>query len=107
MFLLLTVGYLSASSLVVWLLLTYSEDPQEPWLPAHTRHHLVTATVRPSQDWEETEPWCDVSGAGLPLWPPDCHLFLPVSPTLSVRQDRGELHRPDPPRHGDHQSRDE
>ena len=47
MFFLLTVGYLSASSLVVWLLLTYSEDPQDPWLPPHTRHHLVTATVRP------------------------------------------------------------
>ena len=47
MFFLLTVGYLSASSLVVWLLLTYSEDPQHPWLPPHTRHHLVTATVRP------------------------------------------------------------
>ena len=47
-YLLLTLGYLSASSLVVWLLLTYSEDPQQPWLPSHTKHHLVTATVRPS-----------------------------------------------------------
>ena len=45
-YLLLTLGYLSASSLVVWLLLTYTEDPQHPWLPANTRHHLVTATVR-------------------------------------------------------------
>ena len=48
-FFLLTVGYLSASSLVVWLLLNYSEDTQEAWLPPHTRHHLVTATVRQSQ----------------------------------------------------------
>ena len=52
-FFLLTVGYLSASSLVVWLLLTYSEDAQEPWLPPHTRHHLVTATVRQSQAGQE------------------------------------------------------
>ena len=40
-YLLLTVGHLVSSSLVVWVLISgYS------WLPSHTSHHLLTATVR-------------------------------------------------------------
>ena len=98
-YLLLTVGHLVSSSLVVWVLISgYS------WLPSHTSHHLLTATVRLTvpTDCPQPDP---LAGAGLPVWPPDGPLRLPVRQGGAVHQDRGELHQLHPPRHGHHQGR--
>ena len=45
-YLLLTVGYLSASSLVAWIIVTYNSDPNFSWIPSSTKHQLITTTVR-------------------------------------------------------------
>ena len=44
-YLLLTVGYLVASSMVAWVLVNYNNETSASWLPANTRHHLITTTV--------------------------------------------------------------
>ena len=43
-YLLLTLGYLSASSLAAWVLVTYSHIGEAAF-PGYTKHHLVTSTV--------------------------------------------------------------
>ena len=43
-YLLLTLGYLSASSLAAWVLVTYSSIGEAAF-PGYTKHHLVTSTV--------------------------------------------------------------
>jgi len=43
-YLLVAVGYLAASSMVLSVLVTYSET-QYSWLPSSTKHHLIATTV--------------------------------------------------------------
>ena len=43
-YLLVAVGYLAASSLVLSVVVSYSET-QYSWLPSSTKHHLIATTV--------------------------------------------------------------
>ena len=46
-YLVLAVGYLAASSMVAWVLVSYNSDTSLfSWIPSSTRHHLITTTVK-------------------------------------------------------------